>query len=324
MICALPRIRWVEDPDGGRVPFDPGRLCASIRRVCTAGGAECGTLADSVTRAVESFLRTLPADATVNTCDLSRWVEHALRTLGFDDVADRYAGKGEPQALPEIPLETAGSRTPVSRARLETYLREEAGLDEGAARAVARGVCAAVARLSYGRVSAELLADVVAAECASRGGRIRPDPEAMAEWLLGRKESAGAPEEPAADGPSEIRIAAGDAADGVLAQVELETVARRVDEGFELAFFLELGRVLDRLAAAVSHVAAERTHRPPECGIRVRLVGVEECARRFRGARRRKQCRAFVSEVRRFAREWIERRLPGANCRLEAASDSAP
>lgn len=329
MILAIESIRWIEEGDGVRGAFDVDRLRRSIARACEEAGEQIDETSSALADAIAAFLGDMHPVVLVSAQDIRRWVDHTLRTVGLSRVAAAYMGfrAGEWSGRETFDFEAYGVRASVRIVRLQDFLRLEASLSEEASRAVARDVVAAARALSYRRMTAGLLVELVRLECSSRGFRVEVGPEPLARWLMEgesleplHRDLATALRDRLVPQDPGLRVLA--ASDEAAAEVEvlLESLAGRVAEGFELAFFRELSGVLDRVAAAVLGLMDESGDTDVDARgrtIRLRLLGAEGCAshvQRCSSARRR---RAFAAEVVDFARAWLERKLGGTPCLVE-------
>ena len=328
MILAIESCRWIEEDGGGRAVFDVERLRCSIARACERAGESGEETPSALADAIAAFLGQVNPRALISARDLRRWVDHTLRSVGLDRVAVAYMGPqtGAETGDAALDFEAYGVRASVRVGRLRAFLRECAQLRDEPSQAVARDVVAAARKLSYGRITAGLLAELIRLECDSRGLATVVDPERLARWLLEgerleslRRDWATAlrdrlvPQEPG------LRVRASGGEAGAEVEVLLESLAGRVAEGFELAFFRELSGVLDRVAAAVLCLMDEigNTDASAERTIRLRLLGAERCATRLQRSASARRRRAFAAEVVDFARAWLERRLCGASCLIE-------
>lgn len=329
MILAIGNLRWIEGEGGVRAEFDVERLRGSIARACERAGETGGETASALADAIAAFLGRMNPEAVVSAHDLRRWVDHTLRSVGLERVAAAYMGPwaGARSGDEIFDFEAYGVCAPVRVGRLRAFLEECARLPDETAQAVARNVAAAVRTLSYGRMTAGLVAELVGLESASRGFATDVDPDRLARWLLAgeRLESLGRDWATALrdrlgrqDPGLRVHAAGGEA--GAEVEVLLECLARRVAGGFELAFFRELSGVLDRIAAAVVRLADEMGDSDPSPAartIRLRLLGAERCATHVQQSSTARRRRAFAAEVVDFAQAWLERRLCGVPCRVE-------
>lgn len=134
--------------DGGRVPFDLGRIATAISHAQKALGVSDPGMANELARVVEEHLKRSSDQASLGVEEIQDAVVHVLQESGNYDMAmayfryrdqrERFRRErrllGEEKSLPNLSLvDLDGRRRPWDRQWLEKFLSEQLGLSAKAA-----------------------------------------------------------------------------------------------------------------------------------------------------------------------------------------------